>query len=157
MQMKKYLIETFEFNDLMNKKVLGRMTELPDNQQCIRLFSHLVNSQNKWMARILQYPQDPKLDWWEPIYTFDALEQEWNKSLRMWIEFIERKTEDDLEAETRFIGYDGGHWSTRLKDIALQLNYHSIHHRAQMQLLIRQQGLKPDFVDYIGTVSRKIT
>ena len=27
----------------------------------------------------------------------------------------------------------------------------SIHHRAQMQTIIRKQGVKPDFVDYIST------
>jgi uncharacterized damage-inducible protein DinB len=42
------------------------------------------------------------------------------------------------------------------KNYSMQLNYHSIHHRAQIQLLIRQQGLQPDFVDYIGTAYRKI-
>lgn len=157
MEMKQYLIDTFRFNDSVNKKLLAKLKDLPDKQQCIRFFSHLINSQNKWMARILQYPQDPKLDWWEPVYTFDRLEQEWDKSLRVWIEFIEQKAEDDLFAEVRFIGYNGGHWSVKLKDIALQLNYHSIHHRAQMQLFIRQQGLEPDFVDYIGTVYRKLT
>jgi len=39
-----------------------------------------------------------------------------------------------------FIGYDGAKWKAELVDIALQLIYHSIHHRAQMQMLIRQQG-----------------
>jgi len=58
--------------------------------------------------------------------------------------------------EVEFTGYDGGRWAARLIDIALQLNYHSIHHRAQMQVLIRQQGLEPDFIDYIGTKYRKL-
>ena len=44
----------------------------------------------------------------------------------------------------------------RTQDIALQLNYHSIHHRAQIQSIIRKQGIEPDFVDYIGTVYRKL-
>jgi uncharacterized damage-inducible protein DinB len=44
-----------------------------------------------------------------------------------------------------------------LIDIALQLNYHAIHHRAQIQVLIRQQGLEPDFIDYIGTKYHKLT
>jgi len=43
-----------------------------------------------------------------------------------------------------------------LKDIALQLNYHSIHHRAQIQTIIRQQGMEPDFVDYIGTKYKRL-
>lgn len=157
MEMKQYLIDTFKFNDLMNTRLLAKIKALPDQQQCIRFFSHLINSQNKWMARIIQYPQDPKRDWWEPVYALDELESEWRKSLQVWLDFIGSKSEEELFAEVKFIGYDGGHWACKLKDIALQLNYHSIHHRAQMQLLIRQQGLEPDFVDYIGTVYRKIS
>ena len=156
MEMKNYLIDTFKFNDLTNKKLLEKIKSLPDKEQCIRYFSHLINSQNKWMARILQYPNDPKMDWWEPGYQFDDLEKEWDKSLQAWIEFIKNKSEDELFLESKFIGYDGGHWSAKLTDIALQLNYHSIHHRAQMQMLIREQGLEPDFVDYIGTAYKKL-
>jgi uncharacterized damage-inducible protein DinB len=156
MEMKKYLIETFEFNSLMNKKLLGKIKKLPDKEECIRFFSHLINSQKKWMARIVQYPEDPEMDWWDPVYPFNKLKEEWDKSLRDWIDYLNSKTEDELFEEAKFIGYDGGHWSVPLKDIALQLNYHSIHHRAQMQLFIRQQGLEPDFVDYIGTVYKKI-
>ena len=156
MHMKNYLIDTFRFNDMMNKKVLAKIKSLPDQEQCVRFFSHLINSQNKWMARIIQYPDDPNMDWWEPDYQVDDLESEWDKSLKVWIEFINNKNEDELFLESNFIGYDGKHWTAKLKDIALQLNYHSIHHRAQMQLLIRQQGLEPDFIDYIGTTFRRL-
>ena len=156
MEMKKYLIDTFQFNDLMNRKLLEKIKLLPDKKESVRYFSHLINSQKKWMARIVQYPNDPKMDWWDPLYSFDELEGEWNQSLQVWIDYLNSKTEEELFDETKFIGYDGGHWSAPLKDIALQLNYHSIHHRAQMQLFIRQQGLEPDFVDYIGTVYKKI-
>ncbi len=34
-----------------------------------------------------------------------------------------------------------------IEGIALQLNYHSIHHRAKIQTMIRDQSLEPDFVD----------
>ena len=156
MEMKKYLIDTFQFNDLMNRKLLEKIKLLTDKKECVRFFSHLINSQKKWMARIVQYPNDPGMDWWEPCYSFDELEGEWGKSLKEWIEYLNIKTEEELFNETKFIGYDGGHWSASLKDIVLQLNYHSIHHRAQMQLFIRQQGIEPDFVDYIGTVYKKI-
>ena len=157
MEMKQYLLDTFKFNDQANKKVLAKMQALPEKAECIKFFSHLINSQNKWLARIVRYPEDPKMSWWEPLYPFEQLEAEWNKSLQTWIEFLERKTEHELFEEMKFVGFDGGHWSAKLKDIALQLNYHSIHHRAQMQLLIRQQGVEPDFVDYIGTAYKKIS
>ncbi|MGH7675026.1 MAG: hypothetical protein ACREMV_07120, partial [Gemmatimonadales bacterium] len=72
------------------------------------------------------------------------------------IDFLGTKDEADLSKDAKFVGYDGGEWAAPLKDIALQLNYHSIHHRAQIQTVIRRQGLKPDFVDYIGTVFRRL-
>ena len=157
MEMNRYLTEIFNFNDQMNKKVLEKIKQLPDKGECIKFFSHLINSQYKWMARIVQYPKDPKLNWWDPVYVLEDLEKEWNKSLRAWIDLIQVKNETELFEEVKFIGFDGGSWTVKLKDIALQLNYHSIHHRAQIQSLIRKQGLEPDFVDYIGTVYKKLS
>ena len=157
MEMKTYLIETFRFNDEANRKVLNKVKELPDKTESVKFFSHLVNSQKKWLARILQYPQDPKMSWWDPVYKFEDIENEWNVSLNAWIEFLETKSENELFEDVKFIGFDGGHWAAPLKDIALQLNYHSIHHRAQIQSLIRKQGLEPDFIDYIGTKYKKLS
>ncbi|MEJ2617424.1 MAG: DinB family protein [Ignavibacteriaceae bacterium] len=155
--MKQYLIDTFYFNDYANKNILKKISELPKKKESIRFFSHLINSQNKWLDRVIEYPDESKLDWWEPVYSLDKIESEWNKSLKAWIDFLEKKMDDELFVQVKFIGYDGGTWTAEIKDIALQLNYHSIHHRAQIQTLIRQQGLEPDFIDYIGTKYKKIT
>jgi uncharacterized damage-inducible protein DinB len=96
------------------------------------------------------------MSWWDPVYELHELENEWNKSLQLWVQFIAGKTTGELETEMQFTGFDGAAWAATLQDIALQLNYHSIHHRAQVQTIIRQQGLEPDFVDYIGTRYRRI-
>ena len=154
--MKEYLFETFRFNDHANKMMLEKIKQLPEKAGAIKFFSHLINSQNKWLKRIGVYPEDPKMDWWEPMYELDQLEEMWNKSLQAWISFLESKSENELFEEVKFVGFDGAHWSCVLKDIALQLNYHSIHHRAQVQTIIRQQGLTPDFVDYIGTKYKRL-
>jgi len=156
LEIKTYLADTFAFNDRANRQVLARIRELPDKNEAIKFFSHLINSQNKWLARINVYPQDPRMSWWDPVYALDDLEGEWEKSLRAWLDFIAGKSEDDLFKEVKWVGFDGSDYIAPLKDIALQLNYHSIHHRAQIQAIIRRQGLEPDFVDYIGTVYRKI-
>lgn len=156
MQMKDYLIETFKYNDTTNKKLLHKIKLLDDKGESIRLFSHLINSQYKWMTRIVQDQNAKNMSWWEPVYDFEKLEQEWTKSLDLWLNYIVTKTEEELSTETTFIGSDNGTWAATPKDIALQLNYHSIHHRAQIQTIIRQQGFEPDFVDYIGTKYRKL-
>jgi uncharacterized damage-inducible protein DinB len=157
MEMKQYLLDTFRFNDETNRRMLRKVRSLPDKQEFIRYFSHLVNSQNKWLARILQDSKSVELSWWDPVYSFDELEDRWRQSLEAWTGFLMGRSEQDLYKEVEFTGYDGGRWAAKLVDIALQLNYHSIHHRAQMQVLIRQQGLEPDFIDYIGTKYRKLT
>ena len=154
--MKEYLIDTFYFNDVTNKKLLEKIKQLPDEKEVIKLFSHLINCQYKWMARIIHDPKVQQMDWWNPVYDLSELEAEWDKSLRLWIDYINSKTYDELSTEVTFTGFDGGLYAATPKDIALQLNYHSIHHRAQIQTLIRQQGLEPDFVDYIGTKYRKL-
>ena len=157
MEMKQYLADTFRFNDRANRQVLAKVHELPEKDECVRFFSHLINSQNKWLARIMQYPKDPGMSWWDPLYALGDLEREWTRSLDAWLAFIAAKNEAELFADVKWVGFDGGEWAALLKDIALQLNYHSIHHRAQIQAIIRGQGLEPDFVDYIGTVYRKIS
>jgi len=156
MEMKEYLIDTFKFNDVTNKKILQKISQLEDKKEPIKLFSHLINCQYKWLARILQDPEVNSMDWWEPVYSFEELEKQWNKSLKIWLDYIRSKTNDELFTEVKFDGFDGGKYAAAPKDIALQLNYHSIHHRAQIQMLIRKQGVEPDFVDYIGTKYRKL-
>src|SRR4029078_1543244 len=153
--MKEYLIETSLFNDSMNKNMLRKINELADNTGCVRHFSHLINSQTKWMARISQDPKAGEMSWWEPVYPFEKLEERWNESVQAWINYLQSKTDEEIFKEIEFTGYDGARWKARLIYIALQLNYHSIHHRAQMQMLIREQGVEPDFIDYIGTKYKK--
>lgn len=156
MILKDYLIDFFYYNDSTNRELLSRIAELKDKEESIKLFSHLINSQYKWMARIKQDPAAKEMSWWEPAYNFENLADKWAVTLSLWIDFINSKTEEELLTEVTFTGFDGGMWAATAKDIALQLNYHSIHHRAQIQTILRAQGVEPDFVDYIGTKYRKL-
>jgi uncharacterized damage-inducible protein DinB len=157
MEFKQYLIDTFKFNDKANKKVLEKIKQLPDKAEAIKLFCHLINCQYRWMAGILQDPPGKQTSWWEPPYELTELQNKWDDSLKLWIDYINSKTDTELSTEVKFIGFNGGDFAATPKNIALQLNYHSIHHRAQIQTIIRQQGLKPDSVEYINTHYRELT
>src|ERR1044071_3607888 len=114
MEMREYLIDTFNYNDWANKLVLEKIKQLPDKTEAIRFFSHLINSQNKWIKRLEMYPEVPKMDWWEPAYKMDELESKWNESLQQWIDLLGNISEDELYEEKKFVGYDGSHWSCPL-------------------------------------------
>jgi uncharacterized damage-inducible protein DinB len=156
MDLGEYLLDTFRFNDKSNKQVLEKIQLLPDPSEPVKFFSHLINCQYKWMARIVGDPNVSEMDWWNPLYKLEELHEKWEDSLNIWLQYIRLKTEAELNTEVIFIGYDGSNFAATPKDIALQLNYHSIHHRAQIQTIIRQQGLEPDFVDYIGQKYRRV-
>jgi uncharacterized damage-inducible protein DinB len=156
MEFKDHLIELFEFNDNTNKKLFKKVEALHDQAESIRYVSHLINCQYKWMARLTDPEHADELSWWEPLYSIDQFEAEWDKSIGPWFDLIRSHSDEELTEERAFIGYDGGNWAATPRDVALQLNFHSIHHRAQIQTIIRSQGVEPDFVDYIGTRARKL-
>ena len=154
--MKDYLLDTFRYNDWANRQVLDKILNLAETQEAARLFSHLINSQDKWMARIEENPDEAQLSWFEPTYPLDALASEWQRSLSRWLNFLEQLPEAELEREVAYTAADGKHYRSRLHEVALQLNYHSIHHRAQISLLIRKQGIEPPFIDYIGVTRQEL-
>jgi uncharacterized damage-inducible protein DinB len=157
MQLKEYLIETFKFNDVANKKLLAKMKLAANMKEGYKLFSHLINTQYRWMAKILRHPDYEKMSWWEPVYNVEQLEEEWGRSTTLWLNYLEGKTDEELSTEIINIDFNNEIWSVIVKDIALQINYHSIHHRAQIQTIIRQEGIEPDFLDYIGTKVKKLS
>ncbi len=156
MQLNIFLHELFEYNLDANKKILNKINDLPDQQECVKFVSHLINSQYKWMARIKGDSSQTQMDWWNPLYSFEQLENELQKSTQPWLNYLSEKTEEELLTEVHFIGFDGSEFAATPKDIIVQLNFHSVHHRAQIQTMIRQQGLTPDFLDYIGTRYRRL-
>jgi uncharacterized damage-inducible protein DinB len=157
MEMRQHIIDTFNFNSGANLKALEKIKEIPDKTEAIRFMSHLINCQYKWMARITQNPKAQEISWWEPLYDLNEMAEKWKDSLKLWTDYISSKTDEELTKKVTYLGNDGGLYSASTTDIALQLNYHSIHHRAQIQTIIRQQGLTPDFIDYISTRFTKLS
>jgi uncharacterized damage-inducible protein DinB len=153
--MKHYLIDTFRFNDWANKQSVELIRQMPRPEGAVRLFSHLITAQNKWMARINRDPNEARMTWFEPPFPLDELGERWAESLGMWLQYLERETDDGLALELHWTAVDGNSYSSMIHDIVLHLNYHSIHHRAQISQLARGQNLEPPFIDYIAYVRIK--
>src|SRR5215207_9329590 len=109
--MKDYLIDTFRYNDLTNVKLAEKISLLPDTREAVRLFSHLINCQYKWMARMIQDPKALEMSWWDPVYSNEDLIPEWKKSLQPWVDYINSQSEKDLDEEIMFTGFDNDVWA----------------------------------------------
>lgn len=155
--MKEYLLDTFRYNDWANKQLLDAISALPERGEVIKLFSHLITAQDKWFNRVGKEKEDSAFAWSAPVFLEIELAEQWKKSVDKWIHFLENHTEHELNQAISFIrASDGRTMSVAIKDVMLQLNYHSIHHRAQINSLLSQQGIKPPVTDYIFTVLKEI-
>jgi uncharacterized damage-inducible protein DinB len=150
--MKQHLIETFRYNDWANRQTLEMIQRMPRPEGAVRLFSHIITSQDKWMARIRKDESETRLGWFAGPIPLEKLASKWSASLATWLVFLEAAPDESLDQVVDFVSTEGKAHSVKLREIALQLNYHSIHHRAQIGLLAREQGLNPPFIDYMGYV-----
>jgi len=109
------------------------------------------------MNRITKEKDDTKLSWMGPVFPLEDLEKLWTENVNIWIDYLEKINESDLENDIIFQPTDSNKtFKAKLLDVSLQLNYHSIHHRAQILRIIRQQGFNPPITDYIYTVLKEI-
>jgi uncharacterized damage-inducible protein DinB len=151
--MKQYLIDFFKYNDWANRQLLESFKQLPDKEEPVILLSHIIAAQNRWLNRITQKADDGTYSWSGPAIPADQLESRWTESINRLIHYFENIKESDLESEIVFQRpTDKKMLRARLCDIALQLNYHSLQHRAQINRIIRLQGQTPPATDYIYTV-----
>lgn len=154
--MKQYLIDTFRFNDWANKLTLEAMQKMPDTKESLNLMSHIIRAQDKWMRRVENDPAETAINWFDASYKSEELTNRWNKSLNEWVEFLSDLEDSDLNQQIRFAPMpDEPEGVNSLRDVVLQLNYHSILHRAQICLRLHEQGIEPPHVDYIYYVQEK--
>lgn len=154
--MKQHLLNLFNYNDWANRQLLNSIKQLQHKEEAARLFSHLITSQNKWMNRFTKEADDNTIAWFGDVFPVDQLEDKWKESLRKWITLIESNDSKFLETDIKFYAkIKDKNLKVALRDLMLQLNYHSMHHRAQINTIIRQQGMTPPPTDYILTVFRE--
>jgi uncharacterized damage-inducible protein DinB len=155
--MKQYLIDFFHYNDWANRRVLEAIKQVSEKDETVKLFSHLISAQNKWLNRVTNERADSTNGWFGTPLILDQLESHWGESITRWLQLLESKSESDLEIAVNFARpSDGKKLSVKLRDLVLQINYHSINHRGQILRLLREQGVKAPATDYILTVFKEL-
>lgn len=148
--MKQYLIDTFRFNDWANHRILEAMHGLDDKSEASTVFSHIITLQDKWLLRVKGDPSESEIKWWGTPYDYDELAERWRESLDGWLSHLDPLDEAELGKEISYTPGQGDNGDRHtLRDIVLQLNYHSILHRAEIGLRLRDLGIEPPLLDYI--------
>ena len=139
------LNELYDYNFFCNKAIIAFAKEkgqLPEKSH--RLFNHILNVHHRWNALlaktepILESWQDNPLEQWEDIH-YD--------NQRTSFEIITNT--DDFELRIDFEDEEGRLFTNSLQDILFHIVNHSTHHRGQMMMELRDNGLEPLLLDYI--------
>ncbi|UYZ58367.1 DinB family protein [Hymenobacter latericus] len=149
------MINTIEklgaYNVWANGKLLSHLDGIVANGQplperALRLFSHVLNAQAIWLAR-LTGTQSPVKVWQEhDLQGLHKLHQQTSPSLHQYMQDA-----DDAEM-TRMISYAnslGNAYDSQVSDILTHVCVHANYHRAQVATDLRQNGLEPINTDFI--------
>jgi len=143
--MKGFLHQLFDYNYYCNKKIIeqcGGLDQVPDN--CIRLFSHILNAHHIWNHRMLETPND--FDVWD-LHKFDLWEDIHYDNQRTSFEIVSNA--DNFDKRVEYMNSTGNTFSNELKDILFHIINHSTHHRGQIMMELRNSGTVPEPLDHI--------
>jgi uncharacterized damage-inducible protein DinB len=144
--MKEYFLKLYQYNAWANKKVVDCLKrQQVDHDQALLLMSHLLSALFIWLNRIKGLPKSPYKLWEKQ--NVSALETMAEEASRNWLEFIE--STDNFNRELTYTNYIGDPYINNVEQIMIHLVNHSTYHRAQVALLLRQNGYEPVNTDFI--------
>jgi uncharacterized damage-inducible protein DinB len=151
--MKKYFLKLYQYNAWANQRVLGALKQQRvHDEKVLSLMGHIVAAQFLWLHRIKGLPP-PDLKLWDN-YDLENLATLAEGANTQWLEFVENT--QDFNREMSYKNYTGDPYTNNVEMIMIHLVNHSSYHRAQIAMLLRQEGFEPVNTDFI-TYDRVIT
>lgn len=142
--MKAFFLDIFEYHHHFNQKLVQQLSEhasvLPD--RTIPLFSHSINAQQIWNARITNRP---KLGVHQ-VHSLEVCKEIDNENYAETLHILNVHEIDEV------IGYHtskGVEFQNSIQEIFFHISNHFSHHRGQIISDIRQSGIAPVITDYI--------
>ncbi|MCM4168004.1 hypothetical protein KCTC52924_01173 [Arenibacter antarcticus] len=143
--MKAFLHGLFDYNFYCNKKLIeecNRLEIVPD--KTIALFNHILNAHHIWNARILVKPREYDVFQSHPIGIWKDLHYENQRNTFEIISNTER-----FDKRLNYEATSGKAYSNSIQDVLFHIINHSTHHRAQISIDFRNNGIEPLVFDYV--------
>lgn len=150
--MKEHFITLFEYNQWANDLFSASLVEnKPEHEQISKFFAHITAAQLIWLHRI--QPLEVKVPGvWESMPIEEAA-QKLNLGNELLLNLV--ASCDNFDRDVEYSNSKGVGFKSRLKHILTHVANHGTHHRAQIALLLREQGIVPpasDFIFYLRTL-----
>lgn len=146
------LNKLWQYNNWANQALIHLFTEqsaiLPP--ECLRLFSHIVNTQSVWLSRLEGTPQ--LYGAWDE-HTLATCIMMHNEASPLLEEQLLLSAEQ-LSAIIEYKNSTGKTFHNSRYDILIHVLNHGTYHRAQIATELRRHGIEPINTDYISYVRR---
>ena len=143
-----------DYNCWANARVLKRFeataangTPLP--ARAVHLFSHVLNAQAIWIARVTGGQSPVKVF---EYHEFAVLRQLHEATCPKLCELVEAADDSELARLIAYTNTQGHAYQTPVGDIFTHCFNHATYHRAQVALAVRAESLEPVNTDYITWV-----
>ncbi|NIJ52487.1 DinB family protein [Dyadobacter arcticus] len=145
--MKTFFLRFFDFNYWANQTIAEFLIEHNiQDEQIIRIMSHLVHAQSNWYYRVLKQQADVPV--WNNL-PLVAISDGLASNGELWVELINTFNEEDFNEKLDYKNMAGEPFLNTVSDVLTHLVNHSTYHRGQVIYLIRSLGIAPPGTDYI--------
>ena len=138
----------------LDKAVAGG-AEIP--AAALRLFSHVLNAQAIWIARLTD-TQNPVKVWQE--HTLEGLHQLHAQTSNRLLQMAQAADDTELYRTITYTNSVGDAYVSQVSDVLTHVHVHANYHRGQVATRLRDNGLEPintDFITYCRELSAKET
>ena len=138
------------YNDWANRRALESLRVMKSgSSRGSRALSHILLVEKLWLARLRREPigKTPSEFFPElPLSECEALMDESRDSYRAYLGTL---TEAELDMVGEFQTILGGKYESSTRDVLTHVMSHSMYHRGQVAMSIREDGGEPQQSDYI--------
>ncbi|MDZ4723834.1 MAG: DinB family protein [candidate division Zixibacteria bacterium] len=135
-----------QYNNWANQRVLDAVEKIDTPQiWLMATLAHIALSEMNWYNRIQGKEQ---VDFWTamPVLSIAKLMGENNDN---WTNLLASLSQNGYEKQIQYVNTKGEKYSNSIWDILTHVVNHASYHRAQVALLLRQDGYEPPMTDYI--------
>lgn len=122
-----------------------------DNQEIIRLFSHVLFAEKIWFTRLKRLDSS-SLPIWSDDASLESCLELAHQNKALMVSFFDQISSQQLDTIVSYKNSGGKQYSHSLRDILTHVALHGQYHRGQINLLLRKQNKEPVAVDYITFV-----
>lgn len=140
----------FEHLHWANQSVLERLQNIEVGEQQVKLFTHVLNAEQIWLARLQGRDTSQMPVWSDGDLTVCAkLIKQNEKNFKT---FFAEKANTDLDHLITYTNSSGKEFMTSMRDILTHVALHGQYHRGQINSRLRADGVDPVNIDYITFV-----